>query len=169
MAATDQPARRARPGAASGNGHRPLDADAGRGQETAADVQGPGRSNNGAGRDDDQPQATRGISADSLGATLKAIEQASWATLKELRAGRKYRKNNPPPAEPIADLGHCEACGQWRSSFDDLVHHQFHAHPEIFLEPGELPLEAPPCLCRSCNPGAYLEWIRTPEARGAKT
>ncbi len=167
MATADQPARRSGPDATSGNGHRPIDINQGSGSAAAADLQG--RSDNGAGRADHQPQAARGIPADSLLATLKALEQSAWATLKELRAGRKYRKNNPPRLEPIGDLGHCEACGTSRRTFDDLVHHQFEAHPEIFLEPGELPLEPPPCLCRGCNPDAYRAWARTPEARGAKT
>ena len=162
------------PGPANGNGHRPLDADQGRGHPAAPELQG--RSDNGAGRDDHQPETAGRLAPDPFIAAIEgltkqshAVECSQWAILKELRAGRKYRKDNPPRLEAVGDMGHCEACGCWLDSFDDLVHHQFHAHPEIFLEPGELPLAAPDCLCRGCNPEAYLAWARTPEGRGAKT
>lgn len=97
---------------------------------------------------------------------LEGLRNSNFAILKELRNGRKYRKQNPPKLELGLEWA-CEQCGTSRRSFDDLVHHQMTEHPETFLE-GELPLGTPPCLCRSCDPAAWIDWQRTPEARGAK-
>lgn len=57
-------------------------------------------------------------------------------------------------------LGWCEQCGAWLPSFDDLVHHQFTNHNDIFGEPGELSFSTESCLCLACAPGAFGEYVR---------
>lgn len=162
--------RRAEP--AADNEHQVVDIDEARRRAADQDVQG--GAHRGAVRHDDPPEATDGVpdaapvTADGAEQATKALERTQWAILKELRAGRKYRETNPPRPAFLAD-NECEQCGTSRATFEDLVHHQFTAHPEVFVESGELMLEAPACMCRQCaGPGPYLDWLRTPEGRGAK-
>lgn len=146
----------------------------GRGRRQA---QGDGAEQTGSADQDAERRAAVPEAADRLAAVARLTEAAEaltktqWAILGELRKGRAYRKRNPPPAEPITGPwhGHCEQCGAWYDDDDALVHHQFELHPEIFQvdEHGQPALHVEvECLCRRCNPGAYLAWLQTPEARG---
>lgn len=117
----------------------------------------------------DLPEAARRIPGTQLVSALEALTEAStagrnasFAVLQELRRGRKYREQNPARLELAGaeTLGHCEQCGAWLRSFDELVHHQFTLHVEIFAPQNELAFESERCLCSSCSPDAFGEWCR---------
>lgn len=117
----------------------------------------------------DLPEAARRVPGAQLVSALEALTEAStagrnasFAVLQELRRGRKYREQNPARLElgGAETLGHCEQCGAWLRSFDELVHHQFALHIEIFAPAGELAFEPERCVCSSCSPGAFSEWCR---------
>ena len=117
----------------------------------------------------DLPEAARRVPGAQLVSALEALTEAStagrnasFAVLQELRRGRKYREQNPARLElaGAATLGHCEQCGAWLRSFDELVHHQFEWHVEIFAPEGELAFAPEPCLCSSCSPSTFGEWCR---------
>ena len=167
-------ARACRGRPAAEHGDKVVDIDAARGRAAAQDV--PSGDDRRAVRHDAAPEVPVRIpgtaqepGSGSLPAdAVKALERSQWAILRELRAGRKCREQNPP-ALPSFGPWSCEQCGTTRPTFDDLVHHQFAAHPETFAGDGVLVFDAAPCECRQCSgPAAYLDWLRTPEARGAK-
>lgn len=111
------------------------------------------------------PAAKLAAALDALTEAAEAQRNATFAVLQELRRGRQYREENPPRPPAIAGTwrGYCEQCGAWYDDDDELLHHQFTAHNEIFREPGELAFEAVPCLCSSCSPGAFGAWCRDAE------
>ena len=164
---SNQGRRRARQPAAD-DGHRVVDIDEARRRAAAPDVQKGDDPR--AGQHDHLPAVDEQPArpAPDTVAGLKALERSQWAILKELRLGRKYREANPPKL--AFGLEHeCEQCGTSRATFDDLVHHQFAEHPDVFVEAGELMLETPACMCHRCaGVEPYLVWLRTTEARGAK-
>lgn len=114
----------------------------------------------GAVRADDLSAAAGRAAETELTSALSSLTQTQWAILKELRNGRKYREQNPPALPALGDrLGLCEQCGAWLETFDDLLHHQFAEHLEIFQEQADLFGEQPRCLCSSCSPAAFREWL----------
>lgn len=157
--------RRASPFAVH-HGDKADGADAARRRDLAPEL--PADVHPGAQRGDDLPEAARRVPGAKLVSALEALTEAatigrnaSFAVLGELRRGRKYREKNPPRRELAGNsIGRCEQCGAWFGSFDELVHHQFDRHVEIFAPVGELAFEAEPCLCSSCSPGAFGEWCR---------
>jgi hypothetical protein len=147
-----------------GEGHRvdhddrAIDADRDRGQAAAEAV--PTRKDNGARRPAAQPEATGRLPSDPLESVLKQLERSQWALLKELRNGRKFRETHPQKLPSLGDsLGFCEQCGAWYGDLEDLVHHQFIKHPEIFVEPGELMLETPSCCCLECDRDGWRDFL----------
>lgn len=141
----------------------------------ASDAQA--RDDTGARRYDGEPEANRRVAAtalvtaiEGLSTTTGAVEKTQWAILSELRRGRKFREKNPAPLAPLVAEWECERCGTSRRSFEELLHHQFEVHTEIFVPDGELMIEPLPCQCRRCvGPESYLAWASTPEGRGAYT
>lgn len=126
---------------------------------------------------DDLPETAGRLAAPGRADTIAALaalteaaeaqRNATFAVLQELRRGRKYRQENPPPAPTLRGPwhGHCEQCQAWYDDDDELTHHQFAEHNEIFRAAGELAFAPEPCLCMQCNPQAYHDWLQTPEAQ----
>jgi hypothetical protein len=64
-------------------------------------------------------------------------------------------------------LGDCEQCGMSLPGFEELVHHQFSTHLELFQDQADLFGDQPTCLCSSCSPGAHRKWLdEQPAASG---
>ena len=71
-----------------------------------------------------------------------------WVILKEMRAANKLRAASTLELPPLVDSWPCEICGAHYHRFDQLVHHQFWKHKEIFKEGLHERIE---CLCDFCE------------------
>lgn len=145
------------------DGHRVVDADEGCGDGAAQDVPEEQRRDDQVGDGRGAPPATAGrVSDAALVTAFEGLTRTQWAILKELRNGAKYRKANPPALPSLGGdrLAWCEQCGAWCTTFDELVHHQFTNHNDIFVEEGTLAFAVEPCMCSRCDPTSYAEFVR---------